>query len=70
MQARPPGVPDALGYGRYLVWGLFLAFLLVTGHGPGSVLVAFVPVLLIQQVFAAISEALFRRLSGPMVDEL
>ena len=104
MQARLPGVPDALGYGLYLcaglltwnyfvevllrtqtvfleqanllkkvsfprvtlpsyvflsatvnfaiVWGLFLAFLLVTGHWPGWVLVAFVPLLLIQQVFA------------------
>jgi phosphatidylglycerophosphate synthase len=59
MQARPPGVPDALGYGRYLVWGLFLAFLLVTGHWPGWVLVA----------FALISEALLCRLSGPMVNE-
>ena len=32
-----------------IAWGLFLAFLLVTGHWPGWVLVAFVPLLLIQQ---------------------
>jgi lipopolysaccharide transport system permease protein len=36
-----------------IVWGLFLATLLVTGRWPGWVLVALVPLLLIQQVLAA-----------------
>ena len=70
MQARLPGVPDALGYGLYLcagllTWNYFVEVLLRTQ----TALVAFVPVLLIQQGFALIAEALFRRLSGPMVDE-
>jgi lipopolysaccharide transport system permease protein len=36
-----------------IVWGLFLATLLVSGRWPGWVLVALVPLLLIQQVLAA-----------------
>ena len=35
-----------------IIWGLFLAFLLVSGRWPGWVLVALVPLLVIQQVFA------------------
>ena len=35
-----------------IVWGLFLALLLVSGRWPGWVLVALVPLLLIQQVLA------------------
>lgn len=35
-----------------IIWGLFLAFLLVSGRWPGWVLVALVPLLLIQQVLA------------------
>ena len=35
-----------------IVWGLFLAFLLVSGRWPGWVLVALVPLLLIQQALA------------------
>jgi len=35
-----------------IVWGLFLAFLLISGRWPGWVLVALVPLLLIQQVLA------------------
>lgn len=35
-----------------IVWGLFLAFLLVSGRWPGWVLVALLPLLLIQQVLA------------------
>jgi lipopolysaccharide transport system permease protein len=35
-----------------IVWGLFLLFLLLTGRWPGWVLVAVLPLLLIQQVLA------------------
>jgi lipopolysaccharide transport system permease protein len=35
-----------------IVWGLFLAFLLVSGRWPGWVLIALLPLLLIQQVLA------------------
>jgi lipopolysaccharide transport system permease protein len=35
-----------------IVWGLFLAFLLVSGRWPGWVLLGMVPLLIIQQVFA------------------
>ena len=35
-----------------IVWGLFLGFLLVSGRWPGWVLVALIPLLLIQQVLA------------------
>ena len=35
-----------------IVWGLFLAFLLVSGRWPGWVLVALVPLLLVQQALA------------------
>ena len=35
-----------------IVWGLFLLFLLVSGRWPGWVLVALVPLLLLQQIFA------------------
>jgi lipopolysaccharide transport system permease protein len=35
-----------------IVWGLFLAFLLVTGRWPGWVLLAMLPLLLLQQVLA------------------
>jgi lipopolysaccharide transport system permease protein len=35
-----------------LVWGLFLGFLLVSGRWPGWVLIALLPLLLIQQVLA------------------
>src|SRR5262249_12454237 len=35
-----------------IIWGLFLGFLLVTGRWPGWPLVAIVPLLLVQQVFA------------------
>ena len=35
-----------------IVWGLFLVFLLASGRWPGWVVVALVPLLLIQQVFA------------------
>ena len=35
-----------------IVWGLFLALLLISGRWPGWVLVALVPLLLIQQVLA------------------
>jgi lipopolysaccharide transport system permease protein len=35
-----------------IIWGVFLAFLLVSGRWPGWVLVALLPLLLIQQVFA------------------
>jgi len=35
-----------------IIWGLFLAFLLISGRWPGWVLVALVPLLLIQQVLA------------------
>jgi lipopolysaccharide transport system permease protein len=128
MQARRPGVPDALGYGLYLcaglltwnyfvevlfrtqtmfleqanpltkvsfprvtlpsfvflsatvnfaiVWDLFLAFLLVASYQQIIVRQQWPPwsdlcsVCLVAAVFALISEALFRRLSRPMVDEL
>lgn len=36
-----------------IVWGLFLGFLLVSGRWPGWVLLALVPLLLVQQVLAA-----------------
>jgi lipopolysaccharide transport system permease protein len=36
-----------------IIWGLFLAFLLVSGRWPGWALVALVPLLLIQQALAA-----------------
>jgi homopolymeric O-antigen transport system permease protein len=36
-----------------IIWGLFLAFLLVSGRWPGWVLLALLPLLLIQQVLAA-----------------
>jgi len=35
-----------------IIWGLFLAFLLISGRWPGWVLVGLVPLLLIQQVLA------------------
>ncbi len=35
-----------------IIWGLFLAFLLVSGRWPGWVLLGMVPLLIIQQVFA------------------
>lgn len=35
-----------------IIWGLFLAFLLVSGRWPGWALVALLPLLLIQQVLA------------------
>lgn len=35
-----------------IVWGLFLAFLLVSGRWPGWVLIALLPLLIIQQVLA------------------
>ena len=35
-----------------IVWGLFLGFLLVSGRWPGWMLVALIPLLLIQQVLA------------------
>jgi lipopolysaccharide transport system permease protein len=35
-----------------IVWGLFLAFLLVSGRWPGWVLLALVPLLLVQQALA------------------
>lgn len=35
-----------------IVWGLFLAFLLVSGRWPGWVLIALLPLLLIQQALA------------------
>jgi lipopolysaccharide transport system permease protein len=35
-----------------IIWGLFLGFLLVTGRWPGWVIVAVVPLLLIQQALA------------------
>lgn len=35
-----------------IVWGLFLAFLLLSGRWPGWVLLGLVPVLILQQVFA------------------
>jgi lipopolysaccharide transport system permease protein len=35
-----------------IVWGLFLAFLLVTGRWPGWVLVALLPLLVVQQALA------------------
>jgi len=35
-----------------IIWGVFLAFLFVSGRWPGWVLVALLPLLLIQQVFA------------------
>ncbi len=35
-----------------IIWGLFLAFMLISGRWPGWVLVALVPLLLIQQVLA------------------
>ena len=35
-----------------IVWGLFLVFLLVTGRWPGWVLVALLPLLLVQQALA------------------
>ena len=35
-----------------IIWGLFLVLLLLTGHWPGWVLVALVPVLVIQQMLA------------------
>lgn len=35
-----------------IVWGLFLALLLISGRWPGWVLIALVPLLLIQQVLA------------------
>jgi lipopolysaccharide transport system permease protein len=35
-----------------IIWGVFLAFLLLSGRWPGWVLVALLPLLLIQQVFA------------------
>jgi lipopolysaccharide transport system permease protein len=36
-----------------IVWGLFLGFLLLSGRWPGWVLVALVPLLIVQQVLAA-----------------
>jgi lipopolysaccharide transport system permease protein len=36
-----------------IIWGLFLAFLLVSGRWPGWVLLALLPLLVIQQVLAA-----------------
>src|SRR5262245_47877786 len=35
-----------------IVWGLFLAFLLITGRWPGWVVIALLPLLLIQQTLA------------------
>ncbi len=35
-----------------IVWGLFMAFLLVTGRWPGWVLIALIPLLLVQQALA------------------
>ena len=35
-----------------IIWGLFLGFLLVSGRWPGWVLIALVPLLLVQQVLA------------------
>ena len=91
MQARLPGVPDALGYGLYLcagllTWNYFVEVLLRTQTVFLYPLVASYQqiilrrqwppwsdlwsVCLVAAVFALISEALFRRLSGPMVDEL